>query len=116
VSVKNILNALIDRLAAYAARDDARIPEDVRLFDIFSHHVEEVINVCIAPNASLRILYASCVFLVFAAFFSRKDIATFSFRRWLTVSLFGMSCNNAYSRERENEHATGQSPLARTTE
>ena len=37
VNVKNVVIALIDRLAAFATREDSDgIPEDIQLFNIFS--------------------------------------------------------------------------------
>ena len=37
VNVKNVVIALIDRLAAFATREDSGgIPEDIQLFNIFS--------------------------------------------------------------------------------
>lgn len=45
VNVKNTIIALIDRLAQYASRDDsAGIPSDVKLFDIFSEEVANIIE------------------------------------------------------------------------
>lgn len=47
VNVKNIIIALIDRLAMYAHRaDTGGIPSDIKLFDIFSQEVSGVIQVC----------------------------------------------------------------------
>ncbi len=46
VNVKNIIIALIDRLAMFAHRGDGPgIPEDIRLFEIFSQQVSHVIQV-----------------------------------------------------------------------
>ena len=46
VNVKNIIIALIDRLAMYAHRaDTGGIPSDIKLFDIFSQEVSGVIQV-----------------------------------------------------------------------
>uniref|UniRef100_A0A8C4QFR8 Vacuolar protein sorting-associated protein 35 n=1 Tax=Eptatretus burgeri TaxID=7764 RepID=A0A8C4QFR8_EPTBU len=45
VNVKNIIIALIDRLALFAHREDGPgIPSDIRLFDIFSQQVASVIQ------------------------------------------------------------------------
>ncbi|XP_077983360.1 vacuolar protein sorting-associated protein 35-like [Glandiceps talaboti] len=45
VNVKNIIIALIDRLAMFAHRDDGTgIPNDIKLFDIFSQQVATVIQ------------------------------------------------------------------------
>ncbi|KAE9551852.1 hypothetical protein FO519_004926 [Halicephalobus sp. NKZ332] len=45
VRIKNVLGALIDRLAIYAtAEGSPGIPEDIPLFDIFSKHAGEVIG------------------------------------------------------------------------
>ncbi|XP_065183699.1 vacuolar protein sorting-associated protein 35-like isoform X2 [Sycon ciliatum] len=46
VNVKNIIIALIDRLASFANRDETSgIPDDVPLFDIFSDQVASIIQV-----------------------------------------------------------------------
>lgn len=45
VHIKNILGALIDRLAIYAiAEDSPGIPADIQLFEVFSRHAERVIG------------------------------------------------------------------------
>ncbi|KHN79252.1 Vacuolar protein sorting-associated protein 35 [Toxocara canis] len=43
VQIKNVLIALIDRLAIYATCDGGGIPADLPLFDIFSKQVESVV-------------------------------------------------------------------------
>ena len=43
VNVTKIISALNDRLAAYAARPDVKIPSDIKLFDIFSTEIVTVI-------------------------------------------------------------------------
>lgn len=56
VNVKNIIIALIDRLAMFAHRDDGPgIPNDIRLFEIFSQQVAHVIQVStlIWPNTTM---------------------------------------------------------------
>ena len=46
VNVKNIIIALIDRLAMFAHRSDTGgIPTEIKLFDIFSQEVSLVIQV-----------------------------------------------------------------------
>lgn len=46
VNVKNIIIALIDRLALFAARDDGTggIPKELQLFDIFSQEISSIIS------------------------------------------------------------------------
>ncbi|XP_035219930.1 vacuolar protein sorting-associated protein 35-like isoform X2 [Stegodyphus dumicola] len=45
VNVKNIIIALIDRLAVFATRDDATgIPQEIKLFDIFSDQIAQIIQ------------------------------------------------------------------------
>lgn len=44
VAVKNIISALIDRLATFALRDGGSIPSEIKLFDIFTAQVAEVIK------------------------------------------------------------------------
>ena len=45
VHIKNVLGALIDRLAIYAvAEESPGIPADIQLFEVFSRHAERVIG------------------------------------------------------------------------
>jgi len=45
VNVKNIVIALIDRLASFATREDSGgIPENIKLFDIFSDEISSIIK------------------------------------------------------------------------
>ncbi|XP_022256816.1 vacuolar protein sorting-associated protein 35-like isoform X1 [Limulus polyphemus] len=45
VNVKNIIIALIDRLAVFATKEDGTgIPQDIKLFDIFSEQVAQIIQ------------------------------------------------------------------------
>ncbi|XP_065347239.1 vacuolar protein sorting-associated protein 35 isoform X1 [Cloeon dipterum] len=44
VNVKNIIIALIDRLALYSQRADGGIPAEIRLFDVFSEQIAQVIE------------------------------------------------------------------------
>lgn len=46
VNVKNIIIALIDRLAAFTQRNEGGISTDLQLFDIFSDQVAQIIMVC----------------------------------------------------------------------
>jgi len=43
--VKNIIIALIDRLALYSQRADGGIPAEIRLFDVFSEQIAQIIQV-----------------------------------------------------------------------
>jgi vacuolar protein sorting-associated protein 35 len=45
VNVKNIIIALIDRLALYSQRSDGGIPAEIRLFDVFSEQIAQIIQV-----------------------------------------------------------------------
>lgn len=46
VNVKNIIISLIDRLANFAHREDGTgIPDEIKLFEIFSEQVSQVIKV-----------------------------------------------------------------------
>ena len=46
VNVKNIIISLHSRLALFASKDDGEgIPEDIKLFDIFSQQVSSVVQV-----------------------------------------------------------------------
>ncbi len=52
VNVKNIIIALIDRLANFAYRSDSGgIPNDIKLFDIFSQEVSLVIQVSVRVHS-----------------------------------------------------------------
>ncbi|KAF4518817.1 hypothetical protein B566_EDAN008146 [Ephemera danica] len=44
VNVKNIIIALIDRLAIYSQRAEGGIPAEIRLFDVFSEQVAQIIQ------------------------------------------------------------------------
>ncbi|XP_059480904.1 vacuolar protein sorting-associated protein 35 isoform X2 [Neocloeon triangulifer] len=44
VNVKNIIIALIDRLALYSQRADGGIPAEIRLFDVFSEQIAQIIQ------------------------------------------------------------------------
>ena len=61
VNVKNIIISLIDRLAAFSQRSDGvggpgspnqvpGIPQDVKLFDVFSDQIAIIIQVSIKQN------------------------------------------------------------------
>ena len=45
VNVRNILISKIDRLSNYAQADPSNIPEDIKLFEIFSGKVTQIIQV-----------------------------------------------------------------------
>ena len=45
VNIRNIIIALIDRLALFANREDGGIPSDIRLFDVMSEQVSCVVQV-----------------------------------------------------------------------
>ena len=48
VNVKNIIIALIDRLANFAHRSDVEgIPDSIKLFEIFSQEVSIMVQVCV---------------------------------------------------------------------
>lgn len=69
VNVKNIIIALIDRLAVFATREDGvGIPSDIKLFDIFSEQVAQIIQSrqdmppedCVSLQVSLINLALKC--------------------------------------------------------
>ncbi|ETE72967.1 Vacuolar protein sorting-associated protein 35 [Ophiophagus hannah] len=61
VNVKNIIIALIDRLALFAHREDGPgIPADIKLFDIFSQQVATVIQDVVSLQVSLINLAMKC--------------------------------------------------------
>ena len=47
VNVRNILISKIGRLSNYAQADPNNIPEDIKLFEIFSGKVTQIIQVCL---------------------------------------------------------------------
>ena len=68
MNVKNIIIALIDRLAMFAHRGDGPgIPNDIRLFEIFSQQVAHVIQVSNPPFARQQqlVLKVNILYLLF---------------------------------------------------
>ena len=48
VNVKSIISSLIDRLAAFGNKEDGEgIPQEIKLFEIFSTHIASVIKVSV---------------------------------------------------------------------
>ena len=62
VNVKNIIISLINRLAVFASRDDANVPGDIPLFDIFSEEVSRVVQVWFVANL-LSLFAGLCKYL-----------------------------------------------------
>jgi vacuolar protein sorting-associated protein 35 len=77
VQVKNILNALIERLAIYAvAEDSPGIPEDVQLFEIFSTHAGNVIGAREnMPPEDIIAIQSSLIHLAIKCYPERTDYA-----------------------------------------
>ncbi|CAI8032581.1 Vacuolar protein sorting-associated protein 35, partial [Geodia barretti] len=75
VNVKNIIIALLDRLANYAHRSDTGgIPDSIKLFDIFSQEVSLVVQGRAAmPLEDVVALYASLVNLALKCYPNRLD-------------------------------------------
>lgn len=57
VNVKNVIISLVDRLATFSQRNESAggIPNDVKLFDIFSEQVATVIQVSVTECISFLI-------------------------------------------------------------
>ena len=77
VHIKNVLNALIERLAIYAvAEDSPGIPEDIPLFEIFSKHAENVIGVRDnMPAEDIIAIQSSLIHLAVKCYPQRTDFA-----------------------------------------
>ena len=66
MNVKNIIIALIDRLAMFAHRGDGPgIPNDIRLFEIFSQQVAHVIQVSNTSFARQQLALKIIIYLRF---------------------------------------------------
>ena len=66
MNVKNIIIALIDRLAMFAHRGDGPgIPNDIRLFEIFSQQVAHVIQVSNTSFAREQLALKINIYLLF---------------------------------------------------
>ena len=46
VNVRNIIISKVNRLSKYAQEDPKNIPEDIKLFEIFSAKITQIIQVC----------------------------------------------------------------------
>ncbi|XP_037068040.1 vacuolar protein sorting-associated protein 35-like [Pollicipes pollicipes] len=84
VNVKTIIISLIDRLAMFATRDDgAGIPENVKLFDIFSEQVADVIQNRAGnlPPEDMAALQVSLLNLAHKCYHDRLDYVDKVFER-----------------------------------
>ncbi|KAK6036486.1 hypothetical protein COOONC_26010, partial [Cooperia oncophora] len=81
VNVKNILIALIERLALFAANPDGPgIPADIQLFDIFSEQAKNLVkNRTEMPMEDIVSLYAALVSLAIKCYPNRPEFANTSF-------------------------------------
>ncbi|VDL79672.1 unnamed protein product [Nippostrongylus brasiliensis] len=81
VNVKNILIALIERLALFAANPDGPgIPAEIQLFDIFSEQAKNLIkNRADMPMEDIVSLYAALVSLAIKCYPNRPEFANTSF-------------------------------------
>ncbi|KAK6023603.1 vacuolar protein sorting-associated protein 35 [Ostertagia ostertagi] len=81
VNVKNILIALIERLALFAANPDGPgIPADIQLFDIFSEQAKNFVkNRTEMPMEDIVSLYAALVSLAIKCYPNRPEFANTSF-------------------------------------
>lgn len=75
VNVKNIVISLLDRLAAFAKRDDTEgIPDDLQLFDIFCDEATRIIEARTdMPLQHALALYVSLTNLAISCYPSRLD-------------------------------------------
>ncbi|XP_071496799.1 vacuolar protein sorting-associated protein 35-like [Diadema antillarum] len=75
VNVKNIIIAMIDRLALFACRDDTPgIPSDLKLFDIFSHQIAGIIEArSDMPTEDIVALQVSLINLALKCYPDRVD-------------------------------------------
>lgn len=75
VNVKNIIISLIDRLAAYAMKEDGTgIPSDIKLFDIFSDQIAQVIQMRQdMPTEDIVSLQVSLIHLALKCYRERVD-------------------------------------------
>ncbi|XP_070386983.1 vacuolar protein sorting-associated protein 35 [Dermacentor albipictus] len=75
VNVKNIIISLIDRLAAYAMKEDGPgIPGDIKLFDIFSDQIAQVIQMRQdMPTEDIVSLQVSLIHLALKCYRERVD-------------------------------------------
>lgn len=81
VNVKNILIALIERLALFAANPDGPgIPAEIQLFDIFSEQAKNLVkNRADMPLEDIVSLYAALVALAIKCYPNRPEFANTSF-------------------------------------
>lgn len=98
VNVKTIIISLIDRLAMFATREDgAGIPDSVRLFDIFSEQVADVIQnrAGALPTEDMAALQVSLLNLAHKCYHDRLDYVDKVFER--TAELMGGILTNKVS-------------------
>ncbi|ETN68345.1 vacuolar protein sorting-associated protein 35 [Necator americanus] len=81
VNVKNILIALIERLAHFAANPEGKgIPADIQLFDIFSEQAKNLVkNRTDMPLEDIVSLYAALVSLAIKCYPDKPEFANTSF-------------------------------------
>ncbi|XP_065675413.1 vacuolar protein sorting-associated protein 35 isoform X2 [Hydra vulgaris] len=105
VNVKNIIIALIDRLAMYANRGDGPgIPNDIRLFEIFSQQVAHVIQSrSDMPTEDIVALQVSLINLALKCYPDRVDyvdkVLEYTEEIFSKLNLAHIDKNNAVSKE-----------------
>lgn len=105
VNVKNIIIALIDRLAMFAHRDDGPgIPNDIRLFEIFSQQVAHVIQSrSDMPTEDIVALQVSLINLALKCYPDRVDyvdkVLEYTEEIFSKLNLAHIDKNNAVSKE-----------------
>lgn len=105
VNVKNIIIALIDRLAMFAHRGDGPgIPNDIRLFEIFSQQVANVIQSrSDMPTENIVALQVSLINLALKCYPDRVDyvdkVLEYTEAIFSKINLAHIDKNNAVSKE-----------------
>jgi len=105
VNVKNIIIALIDRLAMFAHRDDGPgIPNDIRLFEIFSQQVANVVKSrSDMPTEDIVALQVSLINLALKCYPDRVDyvdkVLEYTEEIFSKLNLAHIDKNNAVSKE-----------------
>ncbi|XP_046842547.1 vacuolar protein sorting-associated protein 35-like [Xenia sp. Carnegie-2017] len=105
VNVKNIIISLHSRLAAFAAKDDGEgIPEDIKLFDIFSQQVSTIVQAREdMPVEDIIALQVSLINLALNCYEDRFDyvdkVLEYTEEIFSKKNLTHVEKNNAISRE-----------------
>uniref|UniRef100_A0A914DM28 Vacuolar protein sorting-associated protein 35 n=1 Tax=Acrobeloides nanus TaxID=290746 RepID=A0A914DM28_9BILA len=105
VHIKNVLGALIDRLAIYAvAEESPGIPADIQLFEVFSRHAERVIGSRSSmPPEDIIAIQTALINLAVKCYPDRTDFANTVFEStnniFQTIKIEKIPFNNNVGRE-----------------